>query len=84
MSSLPRLNEWMERYEIELVKLRTDNPDRYLWGNEKLQEVVDKMREGFALGPGRYNKDSAAVRATCKHFGLPYTFSAIEKFLKGK
>jgi hypothetical protein len=73
----------MEIYERELVKSRAENPGKYLWPDEKLPEVLDHMREGFARGPGRYNKDSPVVRAVCKHFGLPFTFSAIDKFLRG-
>lgn len=83
MSTYPQLNEWVERYEIELVRHRENNPDRYMWGDEKLQEVVDKMRQGFARGPGHFNKDSHTIRATCKHFGIPPTYSAIDRFIRG-
>lgn len=83
MSSYPNLNVWMERYEIELVKHRQENPGKYLWPDEKLVEVVDRMRQSFARGPGHYNKDSHAIRAACRHFGIPCSFVHIDKFIRG-
>jgi hypothetical protein len=82
--SYPRLNEWMERYEIELVALRRQSPDRFLWEDSRLTEVLDRMRHSFARGPGHFNKDSMAIRATCRHFGIPLTYHHIDLFLKGK
>lgn len=76
-----RLNEWMSRYEIELVKARKEHPDRYLWPDGWLPQIVAKMRECFEKG--HFNKDSLAIRATCKHFEIPLSFSAIAKFIKG-
>ncbi len=84
MPSLPNLNEWMERYEIELVRDRKLRGEKYLWPDSQLQEVCDRMRQSFANGPGHYNKDSHTIRATCKYFGLPYTFTAIDRFIKGE
>lgn len=78
-----RLDEWMSRYEIELVRLREENPGKYLWPASQLPDVLDRMRRSFERGPGHYNKDSHAIRATCKHFGIPPTFTAIDRFLRG-
>lgn len=83
MQSFPNLNEWMERYEIELRADRAARPDRYMWTEDKMGEVLDKMRQGFAGGPGRYNKDSNAIRACCKHFGIAMTYTAIDRFIRG-
>lgn len=72
----------MERYEIELVRARKERPDRFLWPDSQLQDIVDKMRDCFYRN--QFNKDSLAIRATCKHFEIPLTFTAIRKFLEGK
>lgn len=74
----------MEQYERQLVRLRQEKPDRFLWPESKLQEVVDQMRQGFAKGKGWFNKDSDTVRATCKHFKIPCTYSAIERFIRSE
>jgi hypothetical protein len=78
----PRLNVWMERYEIELVRIRAEKPDRFLWPDDQLQNVVDLMRQGFTKGKGWFNKDSDTIRATCKHFGIPCTYTHIDKFIR--
>jgi len=74
----------MEAYERELVKSRKNNPGKYLWPDEKLQEIVDHMRQGFARGPGNYNKESPVILAVCQHFGIPRTYRSIDAFLRGK
>jgi hypothetical protein len=84
MSNFPRLNEWMEVYERELVKSRAANPGKYLWADDKLSEIVDHMRQGFARGPGQFNKDTPVVLAVCQHFGIPRTYRSIDAFLRGK
>ncbi len=43
--------------------------------------ICEKMRAAFHRGS--YNKDGRAIRATCKHFNLKYTYTAINDFLKG-
>lgn len=80
----PNLNDWMERYEYELVKHRAENPGKYLWADDQLQDIVDRMRECFVRGPGHYNKNSHSIRLACKHFGIPHTFTAINKFIRGE
>lgn len=84
MVGWPRLNEWMARYEMELRRLRKEQPGRYLWPDDQLPDVVLRMRQSFAAGPGHYNKDSLAIRATCKHFRIAMTYSSIERFIRSE
>ncbi len=84
MGSWPMLNEWMERYEIELRRHRENNREKYLWGDEKMPEVLDRMRDAFARGARNYNKESPVILATCKHFGIPRTYTAIDGFIRGR
>ncbi len=78
-----RIIQWMARYEHELRAHRALVPDRYLWGDEKMPEVLERMRASFLRGPNHFNKNSHAIRATCKFFGIPLTFTAIDQFIRG-
>lgn len=81
---MSRIIEWMARYEHELLLLKHAKPDKYIWPESALPEVVSRMRASFLRGAPHYNKDSDAIRATCKFFGIPPTYSAIDKFIKGQ
>lgn len=78
--SVKRLDEWVTQYEKELIFARVKYSNSFIWPDSMLPEIVAKMK--IAFEKGIFNKDSHAIRATCKHFGIPCTFSAIKKFLK--
>ena len=46
---------------------------------EKFSLLAQRMTEGFATGGA--NKDSKAVRMTCKAMGIKHTYTAIRAFL---
>lgn len=79
---MTNLDKWMEVYEVELAKARLAHPDQYPWPAELLPTVCSRMRA--AIERRSYNKDGYAFKATCKHFRIKHTYSAIEQFLKGE
>jgi hypothetical protein len=76
-----RTDEWVEIYEANLIKVVTEHPDLYEWPLSQVHMVAEKMR--IAFENGSFNKDSLAIRATCKHFGIKFTYAAIKTFLRG-
>lgn len=75
------IDQWMAVYETQLLKAVTEHPDEYPWPLTNVPFVAKKMREAFERGS--YNKDGRAIKATCKHFGIKHTYTAIEMFFKG-
>jgi hypothetical protein len=82
-AKLPRLDEWMLRFEAELVRIRGEQPTKYFWPASDMPAVLERMRSAFEKGGPHYNKNGAALRATCKHFGVKVTYLAIDRFLAG-
>lgn len=74
----------MQRYESELVRIRALQPGKYAWLESHLPEVLRRMRISFGKGARHYNRNSDAIRACCKHFGIGPTYSAIDKFIAGE
>lgn len=86
---LPNLDRWMEEYHKNLLKAVMEHPNEYGamgWGDEAKQEKVEQttaaMRACIAKDNRGFNKDGRAFRATCKAFGIPHTYTAIEAFLR--
>ncbi len=46
------------------------------------EALARKMTLG--LDQGNANKDGEGIKATCKHFGIAYTYKAIRQFLSAK
>lgn len=75
------LDLWMAVYEASLRDIRDAHPDEYPWPKTELPAIVLRMRAAF--GRGSYNKDGRAIKLTCKTLDIPYTYQAINAFLKG-
>ena len=75
------INRWMDTYIAELTKAHAAHPADYVWPIEQIGTVAGKMREAFIRNS--FNKDSHAIKATCKHFGIKHTYAAIKAFLEG-
>jgi hypothetical protein len=75
------INRWMDVYIRELIVAREKHPADYAWPIEKVGTVAGRMREAF-IG-GCFIKDSHAIKATCKHFGIKHTYASIKAFLAG-
>lgn len=68
------------RYEQELRAQRPqDTTGAYSWSIERLPEICDLMVAGLAKGSA--NKDSPAIKRTCKALGVKHTYAGIQEFL---
>ena len=73
---------WMQVYEQKLVEAITKHPELYAYPMSEVPFIASRMREAFECGS--YSKDSHAIRATCKHFGVKHTYTAIREFLQSE
>ena len=73
------LDKFMEVYTPHLLQAVAQHPEDYGFGPDKVPQVAERMKS--ALATGSYNHDGRAFKATCKSLGIPYTRTAIEKFL---
>jgi hypothetical protein len=70
------MNELARQY-AELFK----TPDyAFVAGNTTAEELAKTMTDGLTRGTA--NKDGLGIKRTCKALKLPYTYSAIEGYLK--
>ncbi|MBE7465979.1 MAG: hypothetical protein HS116_21090 [Planctomycetes bacterium] len=76
-----RLDEWMEAYKKHLTDCVREMPDQYAYGADRVPAVVERMRA--AIKDRSFCHDSAAIKRTCKQFGIKHTHKAIDAFLKG-
>lgn len=65
-------------YRSALADAFRDFPEEY---RGSLETTYNKMVDAF--GKGTYNKDSRAIKATCKNLGIKHTYKAIKAYLKG-
>ena len=74
------LDRFCELYATNLEHAVREHPEEYAYPVETVPVVVSRMRAAFLRGS--YNKDGRAIKATCKQLGIPYTYTAINTFLK--
>lgn len=74
------MEKWMQVFEAKLREAITEHPELYAYPVSEAEFVIHRMRGAFERRS--YNKDSHAIRATCKHFGIKHTYAAINAFLK--
>lgn len=74
-----RLTEWRTVYEQKLAEAVQKYPQEYGFPVSDVPAVAGRMIVAFAKGS--YNKNSHAIKATCKHFGIKHTYQAINKWL---
>jgi hypothetical protein len=65
-----------ETYTQELLKELSKYPEKYCYGPDAVPGVVSKMVNAFLRGNA--NKNSRAIRRSCIHLGIAYTYSAIK------
>ena len=73
-------DKFFTEYYKQLEKAITDYPEEYAFPVSQLQTVFDKMR--IAIEKGSANKDSRAIKATCKALGIKHTYKAMQEYLK--
>lgn len=77
-----RLHRWMTVYSEKLLAAVASGKYQYSYPVSEVPKVVARMRDAFEAGS--YSKDGRATEQTCKHFGIPYTYKAINSFLSGE
>ena len=66
-------------YSVELERAVLEHPEEYTYGVAEVPAVVGRMLE--AIRRGSYNKDSRALRATFRAFGIRHTYTALRGWL---
>jgi len=74
-----QLDIFMEEYETQLCKAVVEHPDEYMYDVAEVPAVLGRMR--VAIERNSFNKDSRAIRATCKTLGIKHTYQGIRSFL---
>lgn len=67
------------RYLTELQHAIENYPQEYTYPATESFNVAERMMK--AIYRGSFNKDSRAIKATCKALGLKHTYQAINEFL---
>jgi hypothetical protein len=77
---MTKLDRWMKAYTHNLARELRMYPDECVEpSGDTVESMSEKMRGLFASG--LFNKDSPAIRATCKQIGIEYTHKAINEFI---
>lgn len=66
-------------YYEQLAEAVANHPEEYAWNIEQLPEVFARMKA--AILKGTFNKDSRAIKATCKQLYLKHTYKEIKAYL---
>jgi hypothetical protein len=69
---------FQEAYERQLHAAIDRYPSEYAYGHEQVAVVAPRMFA--AMMRGSYNKDSRAIKATCRQLNIPFTYAAIGAF----
>ena len=77
---MKHMDRWMAVYQDKLTEAVVTSPAEYVYPVTEVPRIAAKMRVAFERGS--YNKDGQAIKATCKHFGIKHTYTAINQFLK--
>lgn len=76
---MENIDKFMEIYEKNLRRAIREYPEDYYYGEETVPEVSQKMKSAFCRRS--YNKDSHAIKWTCKELGIKHTYSDINGFV---
>jgi hypothetical protein len=74
------LEDFMVIYTKQLGIALQEHPDEYAYGAVELPKVLEWMRA--AIIKGSFNKDSRAIKATCRALGIKHTYKAIGEFIQ--
>lgn len=72
------MNTFFAEYSKQLTLAMQECPTDYAWGMDKLPGVLERMRLAFMTFS--FNKDSRAIKMTCKALGINHTYKAIRHF----
>jgi hypothetical protein len=78
-SEMTNKEQFFETYTKELTDAVQDHPEEYRYGIEAVPAVVEKIRDAFESRS--FNKDSRAIKSTCRLLGIKHTYKAISEFI---
>lgn len=78
---MKNLDLWMQVFAEKLKEAIQQHPELYAYPLAEAEFAIHRMRGAFERNS--YNKDSHAIKAACKHFGIKHTYKAINAFLNG-
>jgi len=78
-----RLQAFADRLAIDYAELFNTDPE-YAYAAARTTTTSLARKMALGLDNGTANKDGEGIRRTCKHFGIPHTYKAIQAFLQGK
>lgn len=73
-------NQFYNTYREELRRAIMEYPTEYAYSVDQSDQVCDRMI--LAFKSGSFNKDSRAIKATCKLLGIKHTYKAISNYFK--
>lgn len=76
---LTNIDKFMAVYSAALKKRREEHPLEYGWPQEKLPEVLERVRRSVISG--EFIKDDPTVKATCKALRIGNTYKAINSYI---
>lgn len=76
---MSNFDTFAQTYTEQLEKAVLKYPEEYVWPVENVPTVAAKMIQAFRART--YNKDSRAVKATCKILKIKHTYTAINEYL---
>ena len=80
--NMSNLELFKTRYRDNLINARMNYPNMYIWPENEFENVFKRMLG--ALSRGSFNKDSIALKNTCKQLNIKHTYTAIAEFIKGE
>lgn len=78
LADVSRRDLWDTTYADELRRAMREHPDEYV---STVPFITLYTRMLGAFDRGTYNKDSRAIRATCRRLGINHTYKAINEFI---
>ena len=73
-----RINTFQEVYTRNLLKAVEKYPQEYAYPKDEVPLIAAKMVA--ALLRNSANKDSRAIKWTCKELGIPYTYKGLKEY----
>lgn len=77
--NLIRAKKFGDLYLEKLTVAVQSHPEEYHYGVEQVPNVHQRMMD--AVYKGTFNKDSKAIKDTCKDLGIKHTYTAIREYL---
>ena len=79
MTTSENFDRFLTEYTKQLTSIVKNYPEKYAYPLTEVPNVISKMKVAFIRKS--YNKDGAAIKATCKALKIGCTYRDIDTFL---